>query len=46
MLHVGLADFIVFVLYYLILKGLLQVINVEARRTGSTMLAAVSGLFA
>jgi hypothetical protein len=35
----------VFVLYYLILKAILQVINLEARRSGSKTLAGVSGLF-
>jgi len=44
--HIGLAEFVVFALYYLILKALLQFINIEARRSGSTVLAGVSGLFA
>lgn len=45
-LHIGLAEFLVFALYYLILKGLIQFLNIEARRNGLTVLAGVSGLFA
>jgi hypothetical protein len=45
-LHIGLAEFVVFALYYLILKALLQFINIESRRSGSTLLAGLSGLFA
>ena len=45
-LHIGLMEFIVFALYYLILKAVLQLVNVEARRSGSKTLAGVSGLFA
>lgn len=45
-LHIGLAEFLVFVLYYLILKAALQVGNVEARRNGWTIPAGISGLFA
>ena len=44
--HIGAVEFLVFALYYLILKAVLQVINIEARRSGSTTLAGVSGLFA
>jgi hypothetical protein len=44
--HIGFLEFLVFALYYLILKAVLQVINIEARRSGSTTLAGVSGLFA
>jgi hypothetical protein len=44
--HIGFVEFLVFALYYLILKAVLQVINIEARRSGSTTLAGVSGLFA
>ena len=43
--HIGLAEFLVFALYYLILKAILQVINIESRRSGSSVLAGVSGLF-
>jgi hypothetical protein len=45
-LHIGLMEFIVFALYYLILKAVLQLVNIEARRSGSKTLAGVSGLFA
>ena len=43
--HIGAAEFLVFVRYYLILKAVLQVLNLEARRSGSKTLAGVSGLF-
>ncbi len=45
-LHIGLVEFVVFTLYYVILKALIQFINIEARRSGSTVLAGVSGLLA
>lgn len=45
-LHIGLAEFLVFALYYVILKGLVQFINVETRRNGFHVPAAVSGLLA
>jgi hypothetical protein len=45
-LHIGLAEFLVFALYYLILKAALQFANVEARRNGLTVLAGLTGLFA
>jgi hypothetical protein len=45
-LHIGLLEFIVFALYYLILKAVIQLLNIEARRSGSKTLAGVSGLFA
>lgn len=45
-LHIGLAEFLVFALYYLVLKAALQLVNIEARRSGSKTLAGVSGLFA
>jgi len=45
-LHIGLAEFLVFTLYFLILKAALQLLNVEARRSGNRLLAGVSGLFA
>jgi hypothetical protein len=41
-----LMEFLTFCLFYVILKALLQLINIEARRSGSTTLAGVSGLFA
>lgn len=43
-LHIGLAEFLVFALYYIILKATVQVINVETRRNGMHVPAAVSGL--
>ena len=45
-MHIGLAEFAVFALYYIILKALLQLINVEARRNGYCTPAGVSGLLA
>lgn len=45
-LHIGFAEFAVFVLYYLILKAFVQFANIEARRNGLTVLAGVTGLFA
>jgi hypothetical protein len=45
-LHIGFAEFMVFALYYVILKAAIQFLNIEARRTGSKTLAGVSGLFA
>ena len=43
---IGFAGFIAFAAYYIILKALLQFLNVESRRSGNKTLAAVSGLFA
>jgi hypothetical protein len=43
--HIGLAEFLVFVLYYVILKALLQILNLETRRNGWHVPAAVSGLY-
>lgn len=45
-MHVGLEAFIVFALYYVILKAGVQLLNIEARRNGWTSLAGVSGLLA
>lgn len=45
-LHIGLAEFLVFALYYLILKAAIQFANVEARRNGMTIAAGITGLFA
>jgi hypothetical protein len=45
-LHIGLLEFITFALYYIILKAVLQFINVETRRNGFHVPAAVSGLLA
>lgn len=43
--HIGLAEFAVFALYYLILKAFLQILNIETRRNGWHVPAAVSGLY-
>lgn len=45
-MKVGFFEFLVFALYYVILKALIQLINLETRRNGLTVPAAVSGLFA
>lgn len=45
-LHIGLAEFGVFLLYYIIAKAMLQFINIETRRNGWTVPAGVSGLLA
>jgi hypothetical protein len=39
-------EFLTFCCFYVVLKALLQLINIEARRSGSKVLAGVSGLFA
>jgi hypothetical protein len=43
---IGLAGFIAFAAYYIILKALIQFINVETRRSGKQIPAALSGLLA
>lgn len=43
--HIGMAEWLVFLCYYLITKAVFQVLNIEARRNGKTNLAGVSGLF-
>lgn len=45
-MKIGFFEFLVFALYYVILKALIQLINLETRRNGLTVPAAVSGLFA
>ena len=45
-IHIGFLEFVVFALYYVILKAAVQLLNIEARRSGSKVLAGVSGLFA
>lgn len=45
-LHIGLMEFLVFVLYYVILKALISFIHVEVRRNGMHVPAAVTGLLA
>lgn len=44
--HIGFMEFVVFAIYYVILKAVLQFFNLEARRNGWTVPAGVSGLFA
>jgi hypothetical protein len=44
--HSVFLEFVKFTAFYIILKALIQFINVESRRSGSTLLAGVSGLFA
>lgn len=44
--HSVFLEFLKFAAFYIVLKALIQFINLEARRTGSTLLASVSGLFA
>jgi hypothetical protein len=43
---IGLAGFVAFFAYYVIAKALLQLINIESRRAGWKLPAAVSGLLA
>jgi len=45
-LRIGFADFLVFGLYYILLKAAIQFINLETRRNGWTVPAGVSGLLA
>jgi hypothetical protein len=45
-LHIGFVEFIIFAMYYVILKAAIQLLNVEARRNGWTVPAGVSGLLA
>jgi hypothetical protein len=44
--HSVVVEFLTFVLFYVILKALIQLINVEARRSGLTVLAGLSGILA
>ena len=43
--HIGAAEFLVWLCYYIIAKALFQVANLEFRRNGKTVPAGVSGLF-
>jgi hypothetical protein len=38
-------EFVTFVLYYILLKALLQILNIECRRNRWHIPAAVSGLY-
>lgn len=44
--HGVVAEFVKFTAFYVILIALLQLLNIEARRTGWRSLSALSGLFA
>lgn len=44
--HSVFLEFVKFCAFYIILKALIQLLNIEARRTGLSLLAAVSGIFA
>jgi hypothetical protein len=44
--HSVFLEFLKFTAFYIILKALIQLINLESRRTGLSVLAAVSGLLA
>lgn len=44
--HSVLVEFATFVLFYVILKAILMIVNLEARRNNWHVPAAVSGLFA
>jgi hypothetical protein len=43
-MHIGVAGFAVFVLYMIIYKAAVQLLNVETRRNGMHVPAAISGL--
>jgi hypothetical protein len=45
-MHIGFMEFLVFALYYVILKAVIQFINIETRRNNLTIPAGVSGLLA
>jgi Flp pilus assembly protein protease CpaA len=44
-LHIGFLEFLIFALYYFLLKALLCIANLEFRRNSMHVPAAVSGLF-
>jgi hypothetical protein len=43
--HIGFMEFAVWALYYIIFKALICILNLEFRRNGLHVPAAVSGLF-
>jgi len=45
-MKIGVVEFLIFALYYVLLKALLQFINLETRRAGLHVPAGVSGLLA
>lgn len=44
--HIGFFEFLIFALYYFLLKALILFINIEARRNKWHVPAGVSGLLA
>lgn len=44
--HIGVMEFVVFAMYYFILKAILTVLNLQCRRGGNKTSAAVTGLLA
>lgn len=44
--HSVVIEFLTFCAFYVILKALVQFINIEARRYGSTTLAGIAGILA
>ena len=44
--HIGFLEFLIFTMYWVILKLIIHFINIEARRSGSKVLSGVSGLLA
>lgn len=44
--HSVVVEFLTWMLFYVIAKALIQFINIEARRTGATTLAGLSGILA
>jgi len=44
--HSVFLEFLKFCAFYIVLKAALQLINLEARRSGIHLLSALSGLFA
>lgn len=44
--HSVVVEFLTFVLFYVILKALVQLANIEARRSGISVLAGLTGILA
>lgn len=44
--HSVVVEFLTWILFYVIAKALIQLINIEARRSGASVLAGLSGLLA
>jgi hypothetical protein len=44
--HSVVVEFLTFVLFYVILKALLQLLNIETRRSGASVLAGLTGILA